>query len=232
VPTATPNADALVILSFANIPTTQYSYPDINGSIVTDPGLESAAQTLTLVPGTALQVGDYVPPGSSQAIANALNAGKQVVVITYNSAYWNTVPAYGNGSPGSDFQTLFMCASEHEPGHALGLGDAYQDPNSPMRGGGECGNSPTVPISPAIAATLQAIQQQQSNSLKLLRCLEQPTSTNPNPNTGLPIGNYVPIYPSSSADNPSTVIWAFLGGHLKCGHRGSLQNRPTDRVQD
>src|SRR5580704_7140507 len=31
---------------------------------------------------------------------------------------------------------------------------------------------------------------------------------------------------------PATLKTANLGGHLKTGHRGSLQNRPTDRSQN
>jgi hypothetical protein len=192
-----PGAGAMVVIAFANIPTSQYSYLDSNGQLQTDSSLSSVAQTITLIPGTSGS-GQYIPQGSSQLITDALNAGKQVAVIVYNSTFLNHQSDILNNA-------TFSCVSEHEPGHFLGLGDDYENGNSPMRGGGLCDNG-TIPIQSDIANTLTNIQTKTSLVLNSCAATAGSIPANTNSNTGIPPGNFVPLY-STTSTNPSLVQW-------------------------
>ena len=175
VPTTDPNPGALVVLTAANIPSGENN-TILNGVANTEVD-NFSAQTLTLVPaspalGATLTYASgsysyYVPPGTAAAVVNALNAGETVSIETFNTQYWSTGAALtSQNAAGTD---------EHELGHGIfGLGDDYDNTNSPMQGGS---NNPPIPITKNIYDTIKAIQQKQNLPLSSVGCLVVPTST-------------------------------------------------------
>ena len=192
-PTETPDANAIVIVAFANIPSVEYSYFDNNGQQVNQT-INEAANTITLLPGSAGF--NYVPTGSANLVINALNAGKQVVVVTYNSQYFANLA--------NDQANEFYGDTEHEMGHTLGLDDDYENGASPMRGGDLAADG-TIAIQPAIYNYLFDIQQKKAFTTVKCGTPQMLTSPSAGPNTG-----YVPIATNGST-NPNQILWVIQG---------------------